>query len=87
MLLTEQECLGGPEWAGGNKRSATRQAMGGSIARDWLGDAEEEERAGANGWIRRSLGGLRIALSMSNYVLQVRDKSIETAQSFAKSQE
>ena len=48
MFLAEQECPGKPEWAGGNKRSVTWQAMGGAIARDWLGDTEEGEWAGDN---------------------------------------
>ena len=48
MLLAEQEFLGKPDWVGGDKRSATWQALGGSIARSWLGSPDEEEWADAN---------------------------------------
>ena len=48
MLLADQERLGNPEWVDENKRPATWQAMGGSIARSLLGAPDEEGRADAN---------------------------------------
>ena len=48
MLLEEKECLGKPERVGENKRSDTWQALGGSIARSWIGAPDEEEWADAN---------------------------------------
>ena len=48
IFLTEQECPGKPEWADENERELTWLAMGGAIARDWLGETEEDEWADAD---------------------------------------
>ena len=49
ISLAEQERPGKPERADENEREVTWLAMGGAIARDWLGGTEEDERADADG--------------------------------------